>query len=193
MPRKHRYLTGSEIDILLNYIPRNDPLGLSIALGLFAGLRIGEISKINRSDIKRALLSGMFHVRKEIAKYNKPRTVPVCPLLSKYLKSWYIKHDSYNVKHIVLWHCSMRTVQRRFSEFSKRINIKFTPHDLRHTFACALYNQCKDLSLVQVALGHSSLKTTLIYVHIDGIIQREIEKAYKSFIDLPERQHYNVK
>jgi integrase/recombinase XerD len=37
---------------------------------------------------------------------------------------------------------------------------------LRHTYATELYRQSKDIRLVQKALGHASLATTMIYTHI---------------------------
>jgi integrase len=36
-------------------------------------------------------------------------------------------------------------------------------HSLRHTFAIGLYKKSKDLKLVQSALGHKSITTTMIY------------------------------
>ena len=193
LPRKPRYLDGVEIDIILKKSEPGSALGVSIRLALFAGLRIHEISKVTRTDIKRALQSGMFHVRKDVAKYQKPRTIPVCGKLADSLAMWYNRHNTVRVKHISLWNCSMRTVQRRFSEYSIVTVESWTPHDLRHTFACSLYSKCRDLSLVQAALGHANLKTTLVYVHIEGIIQQEIEEAYDRFIKMPERKKYNDK
>lgn len=46
------------------------------------------------------------------------------------------------------------------------ISKKITPHKLRHTFATSLYNRTKDVSLVQRALGHASVLTTQVYVHV---------------------------
>jgi len=40
------------------------------------------------------------------------------------------------------------------------------PHMLRHTYATELYRESKDIRLVQKALGHASLATTMIYTHI---------------------------
>jgi len=148
---------------------------------------------ITRTDIKRALETGMFTVRKDIAKYGKSRTIPVCESLADSLAKWYNRHSTQNVRHLSLWNYSLRTVQRRLAYFSGSVNIGFTPHDLRHTFACCLYSKSRDLSLVQVALGHSNLKTTLVYVHIEGILQKEINDAYERFIALPERKKYHDK
>lgn len=52
------------------------------------------------------------------------------------------------------------------------------PHMLRHTFATELYRQTKDIRLVQKALGHSSLSTTMIYTHI---VDENMEVALKGF------------
>ena len=191
--RLPRYLTGEQIDTILNLTSPGSPLGVSVRLGLFAGLRVGEIARITRTDIKRSLQTGMFTVRKDIAKYGKSRTIPVCESLADSLAKWYNRHSTFNVKHLSLWTCSLRTVQRRFSELSKQCQFGFTPHDLRHTFACCLYSKSRDLSLVQVALGHSNLKTTLVYVHIEGVLQKEINEAYERFINLPDRKRYDDK
>lgn len=52
------------------------------------------------------------------------------------------------------------------------------PHMCRHTFATDLYRETKDIRLVQKALGHSDLSTTMIYTHI---VDEELEEALKSF------------
>jgi integrase/recombinase XerD len=50
------------------------------------------------------------------------------------------------------------------------------PHMLRHTFATDLYRKTKDIRLVQKALGHSDLSTTMIYTHVVDI---QLESALK--------------
>jgi integrase/recombinase XerD len=62
------------------------------------------------------------------------------------------------------------------SRYSKRAGIKkrISPHTLRHSFATDLYLKIKDPVTVKNALGHSSIKTTMIYVHMVGA---DVEKA----------------
>lgn len=51
-----------------------------------------------------------------------------------------------------------------------------TPHVLRHTFATDLLRETKNIRLVQKALGHANLATTMIYTHV---ADEELEKAMR--------------
>jgi site-specific recombinase XerD len=51
-----------------------------------------------------------------------------------------------------------------------------SPHTLRHTFATRLLGRTGNIRLVQKALGHSDLSTTMIYTHI---VDEELELAMK--------------
>jgi integrase len=191
MAIRPRHLTREQVDRLLAHLVPGNAMSPTVGLALFAGLRIGEIALCRRSDITRALSSGMFHVRKEVAKGGIPRTIPVSPRLAEILKEWLLRHDTVTVKHLSLWSCSYRTVQRRFAAHVLSIGLpRVTPHDLRHTFGAALYAHFRDLSLVQVAMGHHRLSSTLVYVHVDGYIQGEIDKAYESYTTPPIRRTY---
>ena len=53
---------------------------------------------------------------------------------------------------------------------------RVTPHGLRHTFATDLLRETKNIRLVQKALGHSDVSTTMIYTHV---ADEELEKALR--------------
>ncbi|PAU95385.1 integrase [Aliifodinibius salipaludis] len=75
-----------------------------------------------------------------------------------------------------------RYVQAMIRRYSKRagINKKISPHTLRHTFATRLYKHTKDIAVVQKALGHSDLSTTMVYVHL---VSSDVEKALSNVKD----------
>ena len=57
------------------------------------------------------------------------------------------------------------------------INKKLSPHSLRHTFATHLYSRTGNILIVQRALGHRDLTTTLIYTHlVDGELESALER-----------------
>ena len=53
---------------------------------------------------------------------------------------------------------------------------RVSPHTLRHTFATRLYRKTGNIRMVQKALGHSDLSTTMIYTHV---VDEELEGAMK--------------
>src|SRR5207237_888101 len=58
-------------------------------------------------------------------------------------------------------------------------------HDLRHDFATKLLRECGNLKIVQRALGHADIKTTVRYAHVlddevADVIERVAESRKKS-------------
>ncbi len=52
-----------------------------------------------------------------------------------------------------------------------------TPHMFRHSFATSPVNQDVDIRCIQEILGHSSIKTTEIYTHVDVTKQKRVLEA----------------
>ncbi|MEN6611654.1 MAG: site-specific tyrosine recombinase/integron integrase [Methanoregulaceae archaeon] len=77
-------------------------------------------------------------------------------------------------------HISARTIQHLFRKYAP---VGITPHKIRHSYASELYRRSKNLRVVQENLGHSSIKTTEIYLHTD---LDERKQVYQQFFPLSD-------
>lgn len=71
-----------------------------------------------------------------------------------------------------------QSIRLMLKKYTKQVGIdqNITPHMFRHSFATYLIEEGVDVSCVQQILGHSSIKTTQIYIHIAAKKQAEILK-----------------
>jgi len=146
---------------------------------LFAtGLRVSEVSGINKTDID--LVNGSVNV---FGKGNKERVIyisndEVKEALGKYAEVFDISNSEEEYFFV-------NRLGRRISEQSIRYSVRFysekagigkhvTPHVLRHSFATLLLEEGVDVSIIQKLLGHSSIQTTMIYTHVSKEQQRRI-------------------
>jgi site-specific recombinase XerD len=71
-------------------------------------------------------------------------------------------------------------LRRSVKRYARKAGIeevdRVSPHTLRHTFATRLYRETGNIRMVQKALGHSDLSTTMIYTHV---VDEELEGAMK--------------
>lgn len=68
---------------------------------------------------------------------------------------------------------SIRNMIHKLSALSPH-SFQITPHMFRHSFASSLVNQDVDIRCIQELLGHSSIKTTEIYTHVNITKQKSI-------------------
>tara|TARA_Y100000310_G_C20060785_1_gene524877 strand:- start:42 stop:530 length:489 start_codon:yes stop_codon:yes gene_type:complete len=138
-----------------------------IELMYSAGLRVSELVNLKVKDFE--FENNYAWVRK--GKGNKDRRFIVAKNIKNKLKEYI---DVNNIDHN-FWifegrngHLTIRSVQAIIKKACKsaKIKKKIGPHTLRHSFATHLIENGYDVASVQGLLGHSSLDTTMIYVHI---------------------------
>jgi site-specific recombinase XerD len=84
-------------------------------------------------------------------------------------------------------HISPRSVQHIFKKYAPA---GITPHKIRHSYASELYRRSKNLRVVQENLGHTSIKTTEIYLHTD---LDERKRVYQEFFPLAETNNHRAR
>jgi len=179
-------LSPDEINDIINSVDLSNPHGernRTILETLYScGLRVSEL--INLKCSKLFLEDGFLIV---IGKGNKERAVPLNKILIKYLKN-YIRlirshqdiatgHEDYvflNNRGKQLTRMMIFTIVKKYTEKSG-IKKNISPHTFRHSFATHLLQGGADLRAIQTMLGHESISTTEIYMHIDrDFIRQEI-------------------
>lgn len=140
---------------------------------LFAtGMRVGELCNLNNDAVD--LDNGSVRI---IGKGNKERVVyigseDVLNLLREYIRL----KDKLGIRSETFlsnWgHSCMRedSVRRTLCKLSTAYfaGKKITPHMFRHTFASLLLEAGIDIKMIQELLGHSSILTTQIYLHLSN-------------------------
>ena len=146
-----------------------------IATAYAAGLRISEVCGLRLADIDSQRMR--IHVRS--GKGKKDRSVMLGESLLALLRQYYQKvrpQGEYlfpgQKPQRPLSTTAVRQVLRkviRETGLAKRV----TMHTLRHCFATHLLEAGTDIRILQVLLGHSSIRTTLRYTHItDRLVQK---------------------
>jgi integrase len=177
------YLSTDEVKLLLHAADeRSDKRGamlpVAIRLGVYAGLRCGEIFALRWRDIDfdRGVLTVRQSYRGAPTKSGKPRTVPLAEDLASALRSW--RKDCPQTDAGVV--CPVVGVDGRWLAARRRPNLTTTYrhaglaipkapwHVLRHTFASHYLMRGGSLIALQTMLGHSSLKMTAIYSHLSA-------------------------
>lgn len=178
-----RFINEYELDKMFE-IPDNSPKGqrdrLILELLYGTGVRVSELVNIKINDID--FNNNSIKVR---GKGNKDRYV----FYGKYCKEAinnYIKNGRISLlngqtcDYLLLnrfgKNISVVSIRKILNEIINKcsLDIKISPHVLRHTFATHLLNEGADIMHVKELLGHSSLSTTSIYTHVTNEKIKEV-------------------
>lgn len=145
------------------------------------GLRLEEVTHLGIRDVDSSRM--VVHVRQ--GKGQKDRLVPLSPRLLEALRvywryarpaTWLFPNRRGDAP------CHGGSFQRRFRKLVRRAGIAkpATMHTLRHSFATHLLEAGVDVMTLQKLLGHKSLATTALYLHLRG----DYFKSLPSLLDL---------
>ena len=133
-----------------------------------AGLRLMEGLNLQTNDID----SERMVIRVRQGKGRKDRYVTLSPTLLETLREYYKPCRPNGTLLFPNRNGDERThpttVQRACTRAAVAAGLtkRVTPHTMRHSFATNLLEEGTDLRTIQVLLGHGSLNTTAIYLHI---------------------------
>lgn len=157
---KLRFLEKEEIIKLIECA--TDQCKPLITIAIFTGMRRGELLNLKWRDID--FNQGIIHLL--VTKSGKKREIPMNDQVRQALLS-IRKHKEYPYVFVNRNGDPWRDVRRGFTAALNAAGIKdFRFHDCRHTFASQLAMAGVDLNTIRELLGHSDLKTTLIYAHL---------------------------
>lgn len=132
-----------------------------------AGLRVSEVTRLKLTDID----SQRMCIRVNQGKGHKDRYVMLGQKLLMHLRRYWTDYrpadwlftDKRRTTHLPI--STVQTVCKRAGE-DAGIKKEITPHTLRHCFATHLLEAGTDLRTIQLLMGHRSLSTTAIYIHV---------------------------
>ena len=180
---KSLYLKESEL-LFNTLFNSNSSISLGILLSLSLGLRESEVCGLKFSDIglnnKVIKIERIIsRVKSDNTKYktkliistpkteNSKRILPIPDKIFKKIELF--KNSNKNDYYLLTLNNKFmdpRTFYNKYKSIMNELDLNYTLHSLRHTFATNLINTGIDYKLLMELLGHSNINTTMnIYVH----------------------------
>jgi integrase/recombinase XerD len=186
-------LSRSQMLRLIEAPDTTTPLGLRdramIELMYAGGLRASEVADLRIDQLVMEL-----GVTRVIGKGNKERIVPIGVPAIEATRAYLaggrpqlvrpgrvsprllLSRSGLPITRVVVWQIIVR--------YARRAGLHDVhPHMLRHSFATHLLSGGADLRVVQELLGHSNIKTTQVYTHVDRSRLKQVVNQY-----LPRRK-----
>lgn len=188
-------LSTAEIDALIDGIPLpgqlDDDEGYKIGVRNKAmlevlyscGLRVSELTTLKLSDL--FFDDGFIRIT---GKGNKQRFVPIGKNIQRQIAE-YVSEGRFppakgqedtlflNRRGRGLTRAMIFTIIKKLAD-SIGLNKKISPHTFRHSFATHLLENGADLRSIQMMLGHESITTTEIYMHLDRKFLNHVLNTY---------------
>lgn len=153
---KEKYLSASEYGKLRAHVRhRKSRYAVLLKLYMFTAARANEGLAVKMKDLdhdnKTVLIRGL--------KGSSDREVPLPPWYFFELLSYAKKHCKSPEDRIFPF---CYTILNRIWRYYRPVKKRF--HALRHTLAIKVFQATRDIKLVQILLGHRSIKNTMVYL-----------------------------
>jgi integrase/recombinase XerD len=175
-----RLLTAMKVDFKRPVKLRNF---LIVKILLETGLRMNELIHLDKKHIDFPTQTMLV----EMTKTHAHRIVCFKEETEKDLRAWLAIHPHvpylfYNLRSFKRMTTS--SIESLFYQLKKRYGVQdnITPHKWRHTFATSFLRKGGDLETLRMLLGHSNLKTTQKYLHLN---HQDIRKTYQTIMNKP--------
>jgi len=145
----------------------NEQESLVVSLLYTLGLRISELESLKLEDISQKWV-------RVLGKGSKQRDIP----LLRDVKDMIDSYKQNNNPKVFLFEkndepLSQNSLRYMITKVFKRINLKVSPHQLRHSYATELLNANAPIADVSELLGHSSMATTQIYTKLSSSLKKQ--------------------
>ncbi|WP_372364785.1 tyrosine-type recombinase/integrase [Candidatus Uabimicrobium sp. HlEnr_7] len=190
------HFTNNEIEKLMlsvlkyqyvsDFLRRRDYAILSMLLTL--GLRREELLGLKLSDITFSEMK--LKVRAQTSKSKKDRILPIPQRLKDILLEYITERERIGKSTLYLF--ASYNLDAKFTDsglklllkrIQRKTGIHIHTHKFRHTFATKALESGVDIKTLQILMGHSSIKSTVIYLHTTvKHMQKALEKNQINYL-----------
>lgn len=157
------YLSSDDVRALHNYLQSDQinifqkPILVKFLFSCFTGLRISDMQEIQKMEVINGNL--IFAMRKNRTRIGKLMKVPISGTAKNLMEKY---------EEDLMRSYAEPVINRTLKGIQKATGIKhnLTFHVARHTFATLFLERGGKIEVLSEILGHSNIKTTMIYVHL---------------------------
>lgn len=143
----------------------DEPLKTGIIILINTGMRRGELFNLRWRDVDlRAKKLRVWPYEDFVPKGKQPRSIPLNDESLSILRR--LKKENRDSEYVFRPYRNLHTLRRQFTALARKLGLKGTLHDLRHTFASHLAMESVPIPVIKDLLGHSDISTTMIYAYL---------------------------
>lgn len=157
------------------------------------GMRVGELVGLNRDALPASHPAGADRELAIVGKGGVARTVYLSPRACEWLQRYLQRRTDHDAALFINYsrasrgerRLTIRSIETSVKSYARRagIDLRTSPHTLRHSYATDLLSQGVDLRTIQEFLGHQNILTTQVYTHVTNRKLRDVHRKFHSLRD----------